>query len=286
MSWASRYPVVETHHVGEGPVQLLIEVPHGADEAAHYDAMREHLVGALPDRLERFFQVNTDVGAFAVGMAIAMASGLSTTVLRCLVPRTFIDVNRVVGEDVPIGLTPGLQPYIQDPADQAALRLLHARYTEHVQAAMEDVLGRGGRAIIPHTYAPRSVPIETVDADIVRNLDRVYASDVIGSCPLRPELDLVTLTPDDVDLSIPGVADAMITAFREVGIAAERDGSYRLHPVTMGARWANTWPGQTLCFEVRRDLVTHWDPFVPKRLRLDAIRSIGSVAAGVLTASS
>ena len=189
----------------------------------------------------------------------------------------------MVGEDVPVGLTPGLQPYILDRADQSALRLLHARYTEAVQHAMDEVLGRGGRAVIPHTYAPRSVPIDTIDADIVRNLDRVYAPEVIGTCPLRPELDLVTRTPEDVDLSIPGVADAMIAACREVGIAAERDGSYRLHPVTMGARWANAWPGQTLCFEVRRDLVTHWDPFVPKRLRLDRIRQLGSVAADVLT---
>ena len=44
-----------------GPATLLIEVPHGADTAAHYDALAARLVGPLPARLDRFFHVNPDV---------------------------------------------------------------------------------------------------------------------------------------------------------------------------------------------------------------------------------
>src|SRR5690606_36693325 len=46
---------------------LLVEVPHGADLRAHYDALRARLVGELPADLHCFFHINTDVGAWAYG---------------------------------------------------------------------------------------------------------------------------------------------------------------------------------------------------------------------------
>ena len=45
------------------PASLLVEVPHGATERRHYDALANRLEGTLPSRLEQFFHVNTDFGA-------------------------------------------------------------------------------------------------------------------------------------------------------------------------------------------------------------------------------
>lgn len=264
------FPVAHVETFGEGPPQLLIEVPHGADEQIHYDQLRAQLSSPLPERLEQFFWVNTDVGAYAIGRSIAEQIGVTAVVVRCLIPRTFIDVNRLL-EGVG-GMTPGLQPYVTDPHDQAFLRELHLRYTSTVEALYATV----PRAVIPHTYAPRTVPIATVDADIVKNLEHHYAAGRIGLCPLRPEIDLITDTPEGVDLSPPHVAERLLRNLQQDGFEAVRGGSYNLHPATMGRVWSERRPGTVLCFEVRRDLVTHWDPFRAKPLRMDAVRGIAA----------
>jgi hypothetical protein len=45
------------------PATMLVEVPHGADRRAHYDALRARMVGALPDDLHLFFHVNSGTTA-------------------------------------------------------------------------------------------------------------------------------------------------------------------------------------------------------------------------------
>src|SRR6202011_3940485 len=92
------------------PPALLVEVPHGADRRAHYEALRRRLVGDLPADLHIFFHVNTDIGAYDYGRRVAeqVVAALprrSALVIRCLVPRTFIDTNRL--EDAPEKLANG-----------------------------------------------------------------------------------------------------------------------------------------------------------------------------------
>ena len=258
-----------------GPPSLLIEVPHGADEAAHYWALAAQLRGPFPAQLERFFFVNTDVGAFALGLAVAR--GLvaaeprrSARVLRCLIPRTFIDCNRVVearaGDLLHGGMTAAMAPYVRDPGDQALLHGLHARYAAAVEASVDAVCGAGGLVLNPHSYAPRTVGISAVDDDIVKNLDACYAPEQVERWPLRPELDLITHTPDGHDLSPPGLAAATLAAYAAAGVAAEQGGTYSLHPATMAHASAARWPGRLLCFEARRDLLVEgWRPFVEQR---------------------
>lgn len=258
------------------PPALLVEVPHGADTQADYDAVARQLKSPLPDRLERFFHVNTDVGAFPLGLrtaerfveAVPTASAL---VVRAEIPRTFVDVNRVIGEAARDGLNAALLPWVVHPDDRAWLTGLHARYTALVEAAYQRVCDAGGIALIPHSYAPREVPIAAIDFDIVAALEHVYAPERIETAPLRGEVDLITRTPEGADLAPPGMAERLTASLAAHGITVHHNGAYNLHPVTMGARWSNRWPGQVLCFEVRRDLVTHWDPFVPKALRTDGI---------------
>ena len=268
---------------GEGPPTLVIEVPHGADEQVHYDTLRAELHSPLPAHLERFFWVNTDVGAYALGRRIAertAAAGGSALVLRCLIPRTFIDVNRRVDTAEP-GMTPGLQPYITDARDCTLLLELHQRYTAAAEAAYSRVLP-GGFAVIPHTYAPHTVPITVIDANIVTELERVYQPAIHATCPLRPAIDLITETPEGEDRSPPGVVDALRTLFAQQGIEAVQDHSYNLHPATMGRVWSDRWPGRIVCFEARRDVVTDWNPFGPKPLREDRIDAIAAVLVQAL----
>lgn len=276
-------PVATLESFGDGPPTLVIEVPHGADEQHHYDTVRAALHSPLPAHLEKFFWVNTDVGAYAIGRRIAelaAAQGVATLVLRSLIPRTFIDVNRTLDGAEP-GMTPGLQPYITDPRDQALLLELHHRYTAAAEAAYSRVLP-GGFAVIPHTYAPHTVPITVIDADIVKNLERVYEPAILQTCPLRPEVDLITRTPEGIDQSPPGAADALLELLAAQGIQGVRDDSYNLHPATMGRAWSDRWPGRILCFEVRRDLVTDWNPFAAKPMRPDRIDPLAGMVVQAL----
>src|SRR4030081_1954587 len=75
------------------PPALLVEVPHGADRRAHYEALRRHLVGDLPADLHIFFHLHPDIGACESGRLVAeqvvpAAPGRSALLIRCLVPRT------------------------------------------------------------------------------------------------------------------------------------------------------------------------------------------------------
>lgn len=247
---------------------LLVEVPHGADRRAHYDALRRRLVGELPSDLHAFFHVNTDVGAWQLGRRVAErlladAPGRSALLIRCLIPRTFIDCNRVIdGDPVEAGLTPGLQPYVRDPADQALLLQLNRDYTDLTRRAYRLVCGAGGVGFSPHTFAPRSVGISSVGDDIVEQLRWAYEPERFAGWTLRPEVDLLTRTPEGEELALPGAADALVARFADIGIEAAICKTYDMHPATRANAFARSWPGRTLCLEVRRDLLMQeWTPF-------------------------
>jgi hypothetical protein len=250
-----------------GP-SLLIEIPHGATRPADYFDLRARLTGPLPGQLEHFFFVNTDIGApeSADWLARALAElGHGVLVLRCGVPRTFIDCNRVAAGAVPgvmiDGLTPAVASYITEPADRHLLEGLHHRYHELVSRAYTRVCGRGGLALQLHSYAPRSVGIDRVDADIVHELHRAYEPALYATWPERPPIDLICTGMDDVFLAAPGLVAALHERYAEIGVPVSENATYRLHPATMGYHYARSYPAQVLCVELNRDLVA--DPFVP-----------------------
>lgn len=250
--------------LGSGPPQLLVEVPHGATRREHYDRLAGQLQGQLPDDLHAFFSMNTDVGAWALGEAVATrlveqgAVG-GALLIRCLIPRTFIDVNRTIGAAASDltrgGITAAIPPYVTDPVDVDHLLDLHRRYTALAARAFTQVCGRGGLALVPHTYGPVSLPIDAVDRHIVTRLREAHRPEVLDPLPLRPEVDLITCTPTGEDLSPPGLAAALVTAFGAAGLTAVAGDTYSLMPGTMGALWAARHPGQVLILEVRRDLL-------------------------------
>lgn len=260
---------------GDGP-GLLIEVPHGADTLESYQALRGQMRSPLPAGLERFFWMNTDVGAWPLALAIAdglvaARPQLPVLLLRCLIPRTFVDVNRVLDADSG-RLTAGLPPYVRDEADLALLRELHTRYTGVAGAAYEAVCGAGGLALMPHTYGPVTIDMGGVDDEVVAKLEQAHQPERYAGWPLRPEIDLLTRTPRGELLAIPELELAAKARYRAAGYEVAVGGCYGLIDGTSCARWARRYPGQTFCWEVRRDLLVRrwlWDQ--PKEALPDAV---------------
>ena len=260
--------VLEVSAYGPGEPRLLIELPHGATRRSDYDALHGRLRGALPADLDHFFHVNTDIGSPECAHAIAEALadvGIADAVLRCLVPRTCIDCNRVVTGSVPgkliDGLTPAVAAYIEDDDDRALLDGLHRAYHERTDAAYRRVCGAGGRALQLHSYAPRSVGVERVDAGIVAALHRAYEPEVYATWPERPAVDVICDDLEGQRWADPALVTALRAHFAAIGVAAEENATYRLHPATMGFQYARAYPQQVLCVELSRGLLA--DPFVP-----------------------
>ncbi|MEZ4428044.1 MAG: hypothetical protein R3A51_10210 [Nannocystaceae bacterium] len=246
------------------PPTLLVEAPHGATLPAHYEQLRAQLRSRLPDDLHEFFFVNTDVGSWEYGLRVAerVLDNLpdqTAMVIRCLIPRTFVDTNRRVdGGGGALGrgeLTAAMPPFVDDPADHALLHALHRAYFTLVARAYAAICGRGGLALIPHTYGPRTLGIERVDVDIVAQLRAAHAPGIVERWPLRAEIDLLTRTPEGEELAPPGIADELRSAYAVIGLTALQNHTYNLHPASVGHDWSRRYPGRVLCLEVRRDLI-------------------------------
>lgn len=253
---------------------LLIEVPHGATRKRDYDAVVSKLKSTLPDQLDHFFFVNTDIGApeGAVWLGKTLsAQGINVVVARCLIPRTFIDTNRVIprlrsgGTEAGVvvdGLTPAVPGYIDSPEDAKWLTAQHAQYHQAVHAAYQEVCrGADGLALQLHSYSPRSVSIEKTDGNIVTALHAAYVPEVYGSWPERPPVDVISALADGSFRAAPKLVEAVLREYAADGIAAKENGTYHLHPVAMGYEYARAYPDQVVCVELNRGLVA--DPFVP-----------------------
>ena len=260
----------------EGPAggapDYLIEMPHGATARAHFDATRARLVGDFPPNLVDYFFVNTDVGAPECAREIARslaASGACTLVLRCLVPRTFIDCNRIVTSGSRGGeMSPGIAEYVRDEEDRRTLYRLYQSYQEQAREAFRLVCEAGGLALTLHTYAPRSVHVERYDEGIVAALHEAYEPERYASWPRRPDVDVISEDPEGHHLAPPGIVARLQRGFAAIGVEAAENATYRLHPETLGHVRSATYPGQVLCLELNRELLAA--PFVPfAEMRID-----------------
>lgn len=276
---------------------VLLETPHGATADADFHSLRARLAGPYDDDLLAFFRINTDVGSpelaeRVAALLVAAAPDRSVALVRCRIPRTFVDCNRILpapgagaGADGNAALSPGLPPYVTEPDDRALLTELHRSYLEVVSTAARAVCAAAhGRTIQVHTYAPRSVDVR-VDAAICANLRAAYAEDTVGRWPIRPEIDLIDRDGDGTVLADPALADAAASALAATGLAVVRGDTYHLHPVTVAHALAVAHPAQTLCFEVRRDLLVRaFVPFAALEVDDDAADRIARpLAAAIAT---
>jgi len=182
-------------------------------------------------------------------------------------------------------MTAGLPPYLRGAADRELLLGLHARYTALAEDAYRETCGGGGLALALHTYAPRSVEVE-VDDDVVAALAAAYRPEIYGGWRERPEVDLVTRTPEGEDLAPRPLADELRTALGAAGIGAGENATYTLHPASTGHRHAVRWPGQVLCVEVRRDLLgAPWIPFEESPIGAAGVARVAAPLAAALVAA-
>lgn len=255
-------------------LDLLIEVPHGATTTRDFTTLAAKLTSPLPDGIVDFFHVNTDAGAPELAQAIAEGfvaaePARSVAVLRCRVPRTFIDCNRRIDAspgDFQAGkVTPGLMPWITTPEDRALLRAAYERYVGAVHEATTR-LGRDGAMLMLHTYAPRTIDVE-VDLQIARSLRRAYEPDREPTWPLRPEVDVIDREVDGTSRAPAPVVDALRAQLAGCGIALAESATYPLHPSTLAWGHVMARPGRALCVEIRRDLLADpFEPFVQMRI--------------------
>lgn len=253
-------------HPDDTQPDLVIEVPHGATATADYERIAARLGSSLPDRLVDFFHVNTDAGAPELAEAVArelvaLEPTRSVAILRCRIPRTFIDCNRRMDaspEDFKAGkVTPGLMPWIVTDEDRAMLRAAYDSYVAAVAGAIGE-LASDGALLMLHSYAPRSVDIQ-VDEAIVEGLHRAYRPEIEPTWPLRPELDVIGTTADGVKHAPAAVVEELRARLAPMPVADSA--TYPLHPSTLAYDHVMAHPGRALCLEVRRDLLA--DPFEP-----------------------
>jgi len=255
-------------------LDLVIEVPHGATATADFTALAAQLTSPLPDDLVAFFHVNTDAGAPELALAtaqrlVADQPTRSVAVVRCRIPRTFIDCNRRIDaspDEFRAGkVTPGVMPWITSAEDRALLRAAYDRYVGAVRDAAGE-LGPGGALLMLHSYAPRSVDVE-VDLQIVPSLRRAYQPDREPTWPLRPEVDVIGRALDGANHAPAAVVDALRGELAGLGIAVADSATYPLHPSTLAWDHVMARPGRALCVEFRRDLLAErFEPFVELRI--------------------
>jgi predicted N-formylglutamate amidohydrolase len=205
-----------------------------------------------------FFHVNTDAGAPELGMAIAEQLG-NAVIIRCRIPRTFIDCNRRIDAslaDFKAGkVTPGLMPWITTDHDRQLLRGLYDQYVGTVKATLD--ANPAAALLMLHTYAPRSVEIE-VGPDIGPKLRAAYQPDVEPTWKMRPEIDVISKDLDGKSYAPPAVL-AALKAGLDLPVAESE--TYPMHPSTLAYDHVIARPGKAICVEVRRDLLA--DPFTP-----------------------
>jgi len=268
----------------------LIEVPHGATRGRHFDETRRRLVGDYADELKEFFYVNTDVGSIEVARHVArwVAGETGVLVVRGLIPRTFVDCNRVLesgpSDEVREGVTPGMPGYVSRPEDVRTLTRMHAEYQAVAREAYETVCGSGGGALVLHTYAPRSVEIDRVDDGIVAALHRAYEPGTYEKWTRRPDVDVISEDTEGERLAPPDLVQRVREEYAEAGITIGENQTYRLFPGTMGYVQSKRYPEGVICIEISRALlVEKFRPF--EEMRVDdakARRMAEPLAAALL----
>jgi hypothetical protein len=275
---------------------LLVELPHGATRGEQFDATRRRLVGDYPEELKQFFYVNTDVGSpevarelvrRAVDPAAPWQGEVPVLLLRSLIPRTFVDCNRVIegrpSGEVRRGITPGLPAYVHHPDDLRSLIDLHERYQQVARDCYDEVCGSGGFALILHTYAPRTVEIDRIDDGIVQALRRAYEPEAYLRWPRRPAVEMISEDIDGNRLAPEDLVRRLRLHYAGLGLELEENQTYRLAPGTLGLVHARRYPDRVACMEINRALlVSEFKPFEAMQVDEAAVRRITAPLATAL----
>jgi hypothetical protein len=293
---------------------VLIELPHGATKAMHLDRAKAHARHYPGDRFDKFFFANTDQGSSEYGLHLAeclcnpawfqqqqkhfsaafvkmlqeRAAGMRVLIVRALLPRTLVDVNRVweLGMDFQsANLTGVVGAYIKEEDE---INFFHDRYSQYqatVDRAHALICKNGGTVFNLHTYAPISVGVPK-DADIVDVLEAAYQPENYPKFPKRPEVQLISATPTGEMLAPEPLCSELMTHFTEAGFQIKQNDPFNLHPAAACSRRAAQYPGQVVVIEVSRKLLASpFNPFI--EMHIDPVkvdRVVKPIALAFLTA--
>lgn len=292
---------------------LLIELPHGATKGQHLQRAKAFTKDYPGDRYDKFFYANTDQGSPEYGLHLAeslcnptwveqqrahlpsdfvklltaRAAKMRVLIVRALLPRTVVDVNRVwqLNTDFQAAnLTGVVGPYVTDQAELEALHELYCQYQDTVDRAHAWVCGNGGLVFNLHTYAPISVGVPK-DADIVDVLESAYEPQNYGRYPKRPEIQLITATPSGEMLAPLRLVDEMVARFQAAGFEVAENDPFNMHPAAACSQRAAQYPGRVLVLEVSRKLLAEpFNPFVEMNIAPDKVaRIVKPIALAYLT---
>ena len=268
---------------------LLIEIPHGATLKRHFEEIQTHLSSTLPSNLIDFFFVNTDVGTpelakFTAEILSRLEHSYKILIVRSLIPRTFVDCNRILDlseqEALAAGITVGLPVYVKEEKDKDFLLERYGCYQKEVEKAYDCVCGSGGLALMLHSYAPKKVGISAVKDDIVERLHEVYAPGKYEQWPIRPQVDFIHQTPSGEALEHAILRHNMTSHLEAAGLCVAQGDSYQLHPATTAYSWSKKYKSQTVCVEIRRDLLMEqFEPFAEMSVDVEQLGCIATAMA-------
>lgn len=290
---------------------VLCDLPHGATQLAHLNAAKA-LVSTYPDsRYDKFFLANTDQGSpeyatrfaelicspeavaalpdipeSARAAAVERAATMKVLLIRCLIPRTIADVNRVWDRGIDFtgaNLTGVAAPFLTVPADIAAVKERYDAYIAVARAAY-DLICPSGHAFNLHTYAPISVDIIEGE-NIVDTLERAYTPEHFPSYPKRPEIELITAMADGTYLANEALVAELMPRYRRAGYDIQENTPFVLHPATTTTVYAQLYPERVLVVEVSRArLAQTFNPFIEMAISPENAEATAKpLAAGFLT---
>lgn len=275
----------------QGTPDVLIELPHGATKGIHLQRAKAFTRQYPGDRYDKFFYANTDQGspeyglhfaeclcnpawveqhqhqfeASAVAFLKAKAARMRVLMIRALLPRTVVDVNRVWQMDRDFqaaNFTGVVGSYITDSDELAAIHQLYQQYQATVDRAHALVCGNGGVVFNLHTYAPISVAVPK-DADIVDVLESAYQPENYPTFPRRPEIQLITATPDGEVLAPVQLCAELVSRLQAADFEVVENDPFNLHPAAACSQRAAQYPGKVLVIEISRSLLASvFNPFI------------------------
>src|SRR5262249_28983027 len=140
----------------------------------------------------------------------------------------------------------------------------------------------GGRMVMVHSYAPRSVGI-SVDERVVESMRAAYAPERLESWPLRSPVDLIVDTPEGERLADVGLVERGRESVASAGFAVAFTAAYGLVPATFATLLARRHLGQTLCLELRRDLlVPEFTPFQEMSVDPEKVDRVAAALASAI----
>ncbi len=281
---------------------LLFEIPHGATELSHLEAVCG-LLGCDVEVCARTFWGMTDQGVFAYShrlaqfitdpawvehnchafftqaqqeRAQAQSSRRQVVLLRGILPRNLVDLNRAwllqtQGERKFTGV---LGDVVREAGTTQQAKALYDAYQALSDRAHADVCGRGGYAFQLHTYAPISVPVPQ-EKTVEEALEHAYRPEHYDTFPKRPIGQLITGRPDAEPLTERALVQRIQDMYARVALEIPENSPFALDPVLAPDARMHNHAGRVVGFELSRGALSprFW-PFAKMEVDPDKVDAL------------